>query len=148
MSISDRIRPWILLTETAARGSLASAAQSLGLTLPSASKQIRTLEKETGSVLLDRTKKPAVLTHAALRLLPAAQQAAHAWRTLQTCVSELGTEIPARERILRISIPANSAHGPLLSLVELFEASHPGIKIDVVCDCGVAGLLNGTADIA
>lgn len=78
MSISDRIRPWILLTETAARGSLASAAQSLGLTLPSASKQIRTLEKETGSVLLDRTKKPAVLTPAALRLLPAAQQAAHA----------------------------------------------------------------------
>src|SRR6266851_306432 len=53
-----------LLSEFAARGSIAKAAAALGYTPSAVSQQLATLEREAGTALLDRTARRASLTDA------------------------------------------------------------------------------------
>ena len=78
-----------LLTEFAARGSIAGTAAVLGYTPSAVSQQLAALEREAGTALLDRTARRAELTDAGRRL------AAHAERIL-AMVEEAETDLSAR----------------------------------------------------
>ena len=78
-----------LLSEFAARGSIAKTAAVLGYTPSAVSQQLATLEREAGTALLDRTARRAELTDAGRRL------AAHAERIL-AMVEEAETDLSAR----------------------------------------------------
>src|SRR5580692_3300318 len=77
-----------LLTEFAARGSIAKTAAVLGYTPSAVSQQLATLEREAGTALLDRTARRAELTDAGRRL------AGHAERIL-AMVEEAETDLSA-----------------------------------------------------
>jgi len=83
-----------LLTEFAARGSIAGTAAVLGYTPSAVSQQLAALEREAGTALLDRTARRAELTDAGRRL------AAHAERIL-AMVEEAETDLSARSARLR-----------------------------------------------
>src|SRR5258708_24768565 len=53
-----------VLQAVATGGSVAAAAQALHLTPPAVSQQLRALERETGSSLIDRSGRQATLTAA------------------------------------------------------------------------------------
>jgi DNA-binding transcriptional LysR family regulator len=78
-----------LLHEFAARGSIARTAAVLGYTPSAVSQQLATLEREAGTVLLDRSARRAQLTDAGRRL------AGHAERIL-AMVEEAETDLSAR----------------------------------------------------
>ena len=78
-----------LLTEFAARGSIAKTAAVLGYTSSAVSQQLAALEREAGTALLDRTARRAELTDAGRRL------AGHAERIL-AMVEEAETDLSAR----------------------------------------------------
>src|SRR6202161_1846295 len=78
-----------LLTEFAARGSIAKTAAALGYTPSAVSQQLAALEREAGTALLDRTARRAELTDAGRRL------AGHAERIL-AMVEEAETDLSAR----------------------------------------------------
>src|SRR5579863_8996948 len=78
-----------LLTEFAARGSIAKTAAFLGYTPSAVSQQLAALEREAGTALLDRTARRAELTDAGRRL------ASHAERIL-AMVEEAETDLSAR----------------------------------------------------
>src|SRR6516162_1114506 len=78
-----------LLTEFAARGSIAKTAAVLGYTPSAVSQQLAALEREAGTALLDRTARRAELTDAGRRL------AGHAERIL-AMVEEAETDLSAR----------------------------------------------------
>ena len=78
-----------LLTEFAARGSIAKTAAVLGYTPSAVSQQLAALEREAGTALLDRTARRAQLTDAGRRL------AGHAERIL-AMVEEAETDLSAR----------------------------------------------------
>ena len=77
-----------LLTEFAARGSIAKTAAVLGYTPSAVSQQLATLEREAGTALLDRSARRAELTGAGRRL------AGHAERIL-AMVEEAETDLSA-----------------------------------------------------
>ncbi|MFR8253271.1 MAG: LysR family transcriptional regulator [Parasutterella sp.] len=79
----DRIRAWQLFIETSRLGSLALAAEALSFPLPKASRLISSLEDELGFQLLDRTKKPAVLTAEGQALVLDAQGLISQWGILR-----------------------------------------------------------------
>ena len=78
-----------LLTEFAARGSIAKTAAALGYTPSAVSQQLAALEREAGTALLDRTARRAELTDAGRRL------AGHAERIL-AMVEEAETDLSGR----------------------------------------------------
>src|SRR6202166_4168310 len=90
-----------LLTEFAARGSIAKTAAVLGYTPSAVSQQLAALEREAGTALLDRTARSGELTDAGLRLT------AHAGRTLaQVEEAEADLSMQAREPSGRVSVAA------------------------------------------
>ena len=135
------ISAWKLLVATAEIGTISGAAAKLGLSLPKASRLWAELEDLTGVALLDRTVKPARLTEEACRRLPDALLFLAAYHRL------LSTPTASDTRPLRVSIPANAAPLPVLTVLNRFEADH-GVQIDLLNDCGVEGLLSGRADVA
>lgn len=135
------ISAWKLLVATAEIGTISGAAAKLGLPLPKASRLWAELEDRTGVALLDRTVKPARLTEEACRRLPDALLFLATYRRL------LSTPTVSDTRPLRVSIPANAAPLPVLTVLNRFEAAH-GVQIDLLNDCGVEGLLSGRADVA
>src|ERR1700692_3726690 len=62
-----------VLCEVARHGSFSAAAASLGYTQPAVSRQIATLEAETGAVLVRRVPQGAVLTDAGRLLVERAE---------------------------------------------------------------------------
>src|SRR6204780_5506215 len=78
-----------LLTEFAARGSIAKTAAVLGYTSSAVSQQLAALEREAGAALLDRTARRAQLTAGGRRL------AGHAEGILAR-VEEAETDLSAR----------------------------------------------------
>ncbi|WP_405142973.1 LysR family transcriptional regulator [Sphaerisporangium sp. NBC_01403] len=68
------LRRLALLCEFARQGSIAATAASLGYSASAVSQQLAALERETGSVLLDRTSRSAELTDAGHRLVEHAER--------------------------------------------------------------------------
>ncbi|MEV7965995.1 LysR family transcriptional regulator, partial [Sphaerisporangium sp. NPDC088356] len=68
------LRRLALLCEFARRGSIAATAASLGYSASAVSQQLAALEREAGSVLLDRTSRSAELTEAGHRLVEHAER--------------------------------------------------------------------------
>ena len=103
-----------LLHEFAARGSIAKVAVALGYTPSAVSQQLATLERESGTALLDRTARRAELTDAGRRL------AGHAERIL-ALVEEAETDLSARAtepggRIVATAFPSAAvAFAPALT---------------------------------
>jgi len=69
-------------------GSFSRAAARLGLAQPSVSQQVRKLEAELGTVLLERTSRGVVLSAAGAALLPAARRVLAATGDLEAAASE------------------------------------------------------------
>src|SRR5487761_2013708 len=86
-----------LLTEFAARGSIAKVAAALGYTPSAVSQQLAALEREAGTALLDRTARRAELTDAGRRL------AGHAERIL-AMVEEAETDLSARGAAVDVAV--------------------------------------------
>ena len=104
----DRIRAWQLFIETSRLGSLALAEEALSFPLPKASRLISSLEDELGFQLLDRTKKPAVLTAEGQALVLDTQGLISQWGILREKADALRKgNFDLSRRSLRISLPVN-----------------------------------------
>jgi DNA-binding transcriptional LysR family regulator len=126
-----------LLREFAVRGSIARTAAVLGYTPSAVSQQLATLERETGTALLDRSARRAELTDAGRRL------AGHAERIL-AMVEEAETDLSGRAtepagRVVATAFPSAAvafapalarslrAH-PRLTLVLRQTQAHEGLR--------------------
>ena len=67
--MNDRLTALRVFVRTAYLGSLSRAAQELGLSQPSASRILATLERDIGAVLLQRTTRAMTLTEAGIDYL-------------------------------------------------------------------------------
>jgi DNA-binding transcriptional LysR family regulator len=108
------LRRMALLCEFARRGSIAATASSLGYSASAVSQQLAALERETGSVLLDRTSRSAELTDAGHRLVD------HAERILamvETAESDLSAHAATPSgRVVVTAFPTGAvAFAPLLA---------------------------------
>ncbi len=112
------IRSLEVLVAVAETGQMRSGAQLLGLSQPSASQHIATLEKAFGERLLDRSTRPARLTHAGLRLHQQAQNVLNALAGLETEMRHAGRSPIG---VLRVGLQASIATTLTPELVALAQ---------------------------
>ncbi|MEM9063627.1 MAG: LysR family transcriptional regulator [Pseudomonadota bacterium] len=115
------IRSLEVLVAVAETGQMRAGARLLGLTQPSASQHIAALEKAFGERLLDRSTRPARLTHAGLRLNQQAQNVLAAMNMLETEMRR-GGRSPIG--ILRIGLQASIATTLTPDLVALTQEKY------------------------
>ena len=131
------IRRMRVLREVARCGSFSAAAETLGYTQPAVSRQIATLEAETGAVLVRRQSSGIQLTDAG-RVLVEHTDAILA--RLDEAEAELRAVAGLKAGRLRISaFPSVAATIVPLAVAE-FRARHPGVGLDVEMAEGDDGL--------
>ena len=139
----DLLRAFVTVVET---GSFTRTAALLGRTQPAISLQIRRLEDQLRSPLLDRGGKGVVVTTEGAGLLP---QARRLLRLNDDIVSTLGEGDLEGE--VRFGAPEDVATIHLPGILGAFARSHPRIKLSVTCDY-TANLLDqmsrGSLDLA
>lgn len=128
------IRSLEVLVAVAETGQMRSGAKLLGLTQPAASQHIAALEKEFGTRLIDRSTRPARLTHAGLRLHSRAQKILNALTDMETEMRHIGQSSIS---LLRLGIQASIATTLTPSLVTLAQERF-GVE-DIILHAGQSG---------
>ncbi|WP_101951138.1 LysR family transcriptional regulator [Mycobacterium sp. 3519A] len=122
------LRTFVAVVE---EGRFAGAAQRLNLSQPAVSHTIRGLEKQCGSVLLERTNAGVVMTPAGKVLLSEAR--AVLARYDQTV--EVMSRGWAEDTLLRIGVPVGMPMGMPSSALAALARAYPSVAVDVRSLC-------------
>lgn len=129
-------------------GSFTGAAASLGVAQPTLSRQIRALEDELGSPLVQRTRHALILTPAGEAVLPLARRMLADMESARTAVAELvGLE---RGRV-RVGATPSLCVGVVADVLRAFHDRHPAVALELVENGSqllVRSLLQNEIDVA
>jgi len=138
-----QLRYFVAVAET---GNISQAAKKIFLTQPALSRQIKALEDEMGTCLLERQAHSIRLTAAGQRLLPEARDLLeHADQVLER-VKNTGQALR-----MRVGYAPSLAAGILSPAVECFAQAHPNARVellDLSTSEMVTGLESGQLDVA
>ncbi|MEO0624135.1 MAG: LysR family transcriptional regulator [Pseudomonadota bacterium] len=123
----DRLDLLALLTRIAETGSLSAAARALGLSQPTASRQLRALEDRLGAELVRRSTHDLSLTDAGLRALAEARTMTAQWEALGEAVRGDGGRLSGP---LTVLAPAGLGQTVLADIAARFLREHPGVTMD------------------
>src|SRR3954454_22267820 len=119
----------LMLREVALRGTLASAARSLGLTPSAVSQQLSALEREAGVPLLDRSPRGEVLTGAGNALVDRATSVIDVLTSAPAALDRTSGAVAGPVSVAAVA----SAAGTLVSAsVDPLPADVLGIEVSVV----------------
>ena len=115
-----------VLVHTARGGTLTAAAQSLGITPAAASAMLKRLETQLGCRLFERSTRAMRLTPRGQTLL---DYALRAFELLAEGEAQVTADLGALVGPLRITSPSDLARTTLISWLDEFLASHPGLEL-------------------
>ena len=126
-------------------GSLSAAAQLLGISRSSVSKQLAALEREIGSRLFNRTTRKIVLTEVGRRVLQEAHKVELALQTVNH-ISEDFQSVIAGD----LNVTCASAQGRihLVPLITKFLAHYPEINVNLQLEDRVVDMVAENLDIS
>lgn len=131
---------------TAAReGSLARAAQYLGSSQPTLSRQLAALEAQLGVALFERTRRGLRLTTAGQALREPVEQMHRAALEATTRATQRDENLAGTVRLTASEVASTFLLPPVLVAL---RRAHPHIQIELVASDGVENLLERAADIA
>jgi len=135
------------LREVARAGSFSAAAETLGLTQPAVSNQIRQLEQEAGARLLERIARNSRPTPEGKTLIAAADQA---MTVIENALDEiLGMRAEVAGPLV-LATGATATRYLLPDVIAELAARHPGIDLRVITGNTtdlIAGVSDGSIDI-
>lgn len=137
-----------LLREVALRGTIAAAARELGLTPSAVSQQLAVLEREAGTVLVDRSPRGASLTGAGHAL---AERATQVLDVLSAARADLDRLAGSLGGPVAVAAVASAALTFVSAAAATISRDHPGIELAVTVaePARALGLLQaGDADLA
>ena len=117
-----------VLRAVARHGSFSGAAESLGYTQPAVSRQIATLEAETGAVLVTRAANGARLTDAGQVLV---RHSDVIFAALDDAENELRAVIGLEAGRLRLATFSSAAASIVPLAIARFREIHPGVELAV-----------------
>jgi len=123
------VRRLRVLREVALRGTIASAADSLGFTPSAISQQLSALERESGSVLLERTGRRVRLTDAGQLLVERTEPVLVALEEAQAALEESRTTIGGD---LRVAAGGSLARSFVVPSVAEVAHKYPQLKITLL----------------
>jgi DNA-binding transcriptional LysR family regulator len=129
----------------AREGSLLGAARRIGLTQPTASRHIDTLEQALGVTLFARSRRGLEITAAARELLQHAEamEASH-----EALLRSASGDVGAAAGTVRITASDIMSTEVLPSILAPFCNRHPGLAIELVASNRFQNLLRRDSDIA
>ena len=127
------------------QGSLSSAARAMGISQPTARRQIEALEAELGVTLFTRAPSGLLPTEQGTGLLAQAEAAEAALGAFQRGASGSAS---GENGTVRITCPEIYGVEILPGILSPLMRDYPGIKIELVLSNRVDDLLNREADIA
>jgi DNA-binding transcriptional LysR family regulator len=117
-----------VLREVARHGSFSGAAESLGYTQPAVSRQVATLEAETGAVLVKRAANGARLTDAGEVLV---RHADAIFGALDDAESELRAVMGLEAGRVRLATFPSAAASIVPLAIARFRDIHPSVELEV-----------------
>lgn len=135
------------LREVARLGGFSAAADTLGLTQPAVSNQIRQLEQQLGTRLLERIGKASKPTPEGLVLIAAASRV---FAELETAIDEIARMRSDIAGTLVLATGATATRHLLPPVMVDLRARHPGIDLRVLTGNTqdmIPGLLDGSIDL-
>jgi DNA-binding transcriptional LysR family regulator len=127
----------------AEHSSFTRAAVHLGISTPSLSQTIRSLEEQFGVRLLDRTTRSVALTEAGEELLGKLNPIIEGLHSALDAVNELRDK-PAGK--LRLTVHPVAAVTVIAPVVARFAAEYPEIRLDISVDCERKDIVNERFD--
>ncbi|MEQ8824026.1 MAG: LysR family transcriptional regulator [Filomicrobium sp.] len=140
----DRFELMKLFVRIAETGSLSAAGRSLGLSQPSASRQLRDLEASLGVQLVMRSTHELSLTEAGQRFLTDARRLLADWETVAEQIKLDRGELEGRIRLLA---PTGFGQTVLADMMATFIERHPKIRIEVTLSDKPADLIADGIDL-
>ncbi|MBR5286972.1 MAG: LysR family transcriptional regulator [Clostridia bacterium] len=140
----NQLRYFVSVAET---GSFTKAAMKHFISQTAITQQIRTLEENVGTKLIDRTSRPAALTAAGKVLLKEAREILGKMDVALLRTREASTGLKGE---LRIGYTKGYEHSDLPKHLRSFHHEYPNVLISCYrCDTDIlaAGLINGEYDI-
>lgn len=142
------VKNWNLIRsflEVYRQGSLSAAARSLGVSQPTLTRDIQSLETDTGLHLFHRTTKGLVLTEQGENLVEAAEKMGEAADSFSRMASGLSEELVGTVRV-----SANEIVGIYLlpKIITGFRKLYPGVQVELVISNQVSSLNKREADLA
>ena len=142
------MRSYEILQAIAEEGNLSLAAERLGVTQPYLSQYLRRLEESYGVVILDRHKKPMILTPMGEVLLESRRQIARIEEATRNYCADL-TQL--RKGKVRVACNGERTAALLVPAVTAFNRAYPGIALDFSLELDLESipekLSNGKADV-
>lgn len=123
----DRFELMRLLVRIAETGSLTAAGRSLGLSQPSASRQLRSLEAELGTQLVMRSTHDLAFTDAGQEFLENAKRLLAGW---EQAVELAGADTGGLKGSIRVAAPMGLGQAVLADIAADFVDEHPGVSLD------------------
>ena len=117
-----------MVREVANQGSFSKAANSLGVSGPAVSKQVKSLEQRLGLVLFHRTTRVVSLTQAGRQLVDTLNRGDDEISSLLDQLSE-GQETPSGK--LKINVPMAFGERFLIDPIAEYARLYPNVIVDV-----------------
>ncbi len=142
---SQNMHGLVLLSHINRLGSLSAAAQLLGISRSSVSKQLAALEGKIGSRLFNRTTRKIVLTEVGRQVLQEAYKVERALQTIEH-ISEDSQSVIAGD----LNVTCASAQGRvhLLPLITKFLAHYPKINVNLQLDDRFVDMVAANLDVS
>ena len=146
MSLGDlqRLRALVLVLDL---GSISAAATVLGYTQSAVSQQLSTLEREVGTALVDRSKRPLRATAAGEALRPHVERALATLARAETALAD----VRGNAKRLRLAAFPSSLSTFVPAAVRALRGTHPALGIQLVeleTQEAVGAVRAGDADLA
>jgi DNA-binding transcriptional LysR family regulator len=123
------VRRMRVLREVAVRGSFSAAAEALSFTQSAVSQQIAALEREAGTVLVQRNARGVRLTEAGEALV---RHADAILARLSEAEAELEAIAGLRGGRLRMAAFESAAASLMPLAIAAFRAAHPGVELSLI----------------
>ena len=117
-----------LLVEVERRGSISAAADVCGVSQPSATKHLKTLEAAVGEKLVERNGRASRLTEAGEIV---AAHGARVLDTLQGLQEEIAALRGAETGTLALAASTTPGAYVMPSILQCFAERHPGVRVDI-----------------
>jgi molybdate transport repressor ModE-like protein len=127
MKTLDRYEFMRLFVRIAESGSLSKAARSVGVSQPTASRQLKQLEGLLGVQLVLRSTHDLALTDAGNRFLEDARTMLADWETSIDTLRDEREELKGR---IRVAVPVALGQTILATIASRFLVRHPAVAID------------------
>jgi len=142
---NENMQGLVLFSHINKLGSLSAAAQLLGISRSSVSKQLAALEKKIGSRLFNRTTRKIVLTEVGREVLQEAHKVELALQTIEHISDDHQSEIAGT---MKVSCSSAQGRVHLVPLMTRFLARYPKLTVNLQLDDRFVDMLAENIDVS